>query len=226
MWTTASVGADICGLASSSVAMGRRDHDQRSQHSVKNDKTSKEKEKDKHKETPRRGRKREQSRSPSIWYSQTLAPLLAIRIFAACGWVRLCRPPSSPSLANLDNKLDKVFQLQLNAQARLSNPEKVMALHEVALKELGPINHSLAELSQRVEDVDLRLHQAEQRIASPSSTSVPTRPSSRPLTSLPPRTSVQAQGRLASVPRAPSSVRVTAGATPRPPAVGGNRYRQ
>ena len=125
-------------------------------------------------------------------------------------------PPSSPSLANLDNKLDQVIQLQLNAQTRLSNLEKVLALHEVALKELGPINHSLAELSQRVDDVDLRLHQAEQHIASSSSTSVTTRPSSLPPPSLPHRASLQTQGRPTSVPRIPSYVRVAASAAPRP----------
>ena len=138
--------------------MGRHDHEQRSQHSVRKDKTAKDKEKERQKETPRRGRKH-QSCSPSI-----VTPRRTQSDGCDVDLDHSIQPPSEPSLANLDNKLDKVIQLQLNAQARIADLEKVIASHDVSLRELGPINRSLADLSQKVEDMDSRLVQTEQKL--------------------------------------------------------------
>ena len=123
---------------------------------------------------PQRGRKHE-SRSPSVCTPRrTQADGCDIDVD------QTVQRPSSPTLANPDHKLDKVIQLQLSAQARVADLEKAMVSHDVSLWELGPINRSLADLSQKVEDIDTRLVQAEQKIAGPSWAPPPSRPSSLP----------------------------------------------
>ena len=163
--------------------MGRQHHEQRSQTSVRKDSTVKDKDKDKHKGTPRRDRKRGASRSPSLVSprrkeSDRDEPDHDM----AAGSIQ---PASEPTLLNLDSKLDKVIQLQLNAQSRIADIEKVLAMHEVSLKELGPLNRSLVDLSQRVDAMDARFEQLDRKGDHSSATRLGAQQSSAPSEAIP-----------------------------------------
>ena len=157
--------------------MGRHHSEQRQPSHVRKEKTSKEKEKDKDKDkdkhllTPKKGRKRDASRSPSL-VSPRKPPSIPDDDMPESSPV--VPPPSKPSLENLDSKLDKVIQLQLSAQTRIADLERLFASHETALRELGPLNVCMATLTQRMDKIDDRLSlvEAGSGVANPSASSV------------------------------------------------------